>query len=150
MAFDNLLSLLSNLKEDTIPVWGKMTSQHMIEHLILAVQSSNGKLIIDKCINPPDKYPLMVRILLSSKPLPKNFTNPVFGEGLQPLVYPNLETSIMRLNNEINDFIIYFEEHPEAKPLNATFGPLNFEEWKTFHNKHFTHHFTQFGLLESY
>lgn len=149
MAFDNLLNLLSNLKEDTVPVWGKMTPQHMIEHLVLAVQTSNGKLIINKCISPPEKYPLMIRILLSSKPLPKNFINPVLGEGLQPLVYPNLETSILRLNNEINDFIIYFEEHPKAKMLNATFGPLNFEEWKIFHNKHFTHHFTQFGLLES-
>lgn len=147
MNFETYFEVLINLKPETKPIWGIMTSQHMIEHLIMAVKSSNGKLTIEKCINPTEKYALLNRILLSSKPLPRNFINPVFGEGLQPLVYKNLEISIMQLKKETEDFYNYFRQNPNAKLLNATFGPLNFEEWKIFHSKHFTHHFTQFGLI---
>ena len=32
------LNILKNLAKDAKPLWGKMTPQHMIEHLILAVK----------------------------------------------------------------------------------------------------------------
>jgi oxepin-CoA hydrolase/3-oxo-5,6-dehydrosuberyl-CoA semialdehyde dehydrogenase len=64
------------------------------------------------------------------------------------LVYSDLERAKKKFFEEINNFEEYFKENPEIKPINATFGPLNYEEWVAFHNKHFTHHFTQFGLIE--
>jgi hypothetical protein len=146
--FEIDLTLLEKLKKDSAPHWGSMTSQHMIEHLTLAVKTSNGKVQINDCMNPPEKYPLLKRILLSSKPLPKNFVNTIIGEELKPLIYPNLENAKEILLKEIIDFENYFIKNPDAQPMNATFGPLNFEEWKIFHNKHFTHHFSQFGLIK--
>lgn len=142
------LSSLDKLSEQTKPLWGIMTPQHMIEHLIAAVQMSNGKVEFKECMNPEKKLPVLKKILMSPRPLPKNFVNTVIGEGLKPLLLPNLDNAKKNLKEELNNFYKYFESNPSAKPLNPTFGPLNKEEWAQFHKKHFTHHFTQFGLIK--
>jgi hypothetical protein len=139
------ISQLESLLPEAKPLWGKMTLQHMIEHLILAVRSSNGKLKIE-CFNPKEKIPALKRFLLSDRPLPKNFINPVIGEDLLPLEYKNLKSAFSALKSEIDDYYIFFETNPEALTTNPTFGNLNKEEWDLFHKKHFTHHLEQFGL----
>lgn len=135
---------LTNLLPETRPLWGKMTLQHMIEHLILAVRSSNGKLKIE-CFNPPDKLPALKRFLMSERPLPKNFMNPVIGEELLPLEYKDLKSAIIALKSEIEDYYKFFKTNPGAVTTNPTFGDLNKNEWEQFHKKHFTHHLEQFG-----
>ncbi len=148
MVFFNFIELLKNLSTDTKAIWGKMTAQHMVEHLTMAVKSSTGKINFTRFITPEDKLEISKRFLKSSRPLPKLFVNEVVGEGLKPLVNKNLDSAIEELNNEAKYFEEYFKYNPDAKPINATFGPLNHEEWITFHNKHFTHHLTQFGLIK--
>jgi len=140
------IKLLGTLKSDTKQLWGKMTAQHMIEHLILAVRTSNGKLNVG-CFNPPEKWPTLKRFLLSSRPLPKEFLNPIIGENLLPIEYKNLDEAIKILSQEVDDYYEYFEENPDALLLNPTFGELNKAEWDVFHEKHFTHHLSQFGIL---
>jgi hypothetical protein len=146
MITDNYLKLLNKLDPQRKPLWGKMTPQHMVEHLILAVQMSNGKLKL-KCFNPPEKIPSLKRFLMSSKSLPKLFVNPVIGEDLRPFEYSSIVEALEKLKYEIDDYAIFFENNPDAKPVNVTFGELNKEEWDVFHKKHFTHHLSQFGLL---
>lgn len=152
MAFSNYINVLNKLSKNTKPKWGIMTAQHMVEHLVLAVQSSTEKIIFDRFITPLDKLAISKRFLNSSRPLPKLFVNEVIseviGEGLIPLINNDLSSAIKELEKEVEYFDEYFTRNPEAKPINATFGPLNYEEWVVFHNKHFTHHLTQFGLLE--
>ncbi len=146
------ISILENLRDDTAPIWGSMTSQHMVEHLAMSIQSSTGKIIFDRFITPEDKLNIAKRFMNSSRPLPKLFVNEVIseviGEGLLPLANNDLSSAIRELKKEVEYFDEYFTRNPEAKPINATFGPLDHKEWITFHNKHFTHHLTQFGLLE--
>jgi len=141
------LELLGTLHHDTKQLWGKMSAQHMIEHLILAVRMSNGKLNIS-CFNPPEKIPTLKRFLMSGRPLPKEFINPLIGEGLLPLEYENLEGAKLVLKKEVEDYYKYFEEHPDASLVNPTFGELNKNEWDVFHEKHFTHHLGQFGIIQ--
>jgi oxepin-CoA hydrolase/3-oxo-5,6-dehydrosuberyl-CoA semialdehyde dehydrogenase len=141
------LSPLGKLKDSDKPEWGKMSSQHMVEHLILAVQSSNGTLEISDFITPPAKLNVAKRFLMSDRPLPKNFVNTIIGEGLKPLINPDLDSAKKKFFEEIEKFENFFIDHPESKPINATFGPLNKEEWIQFHKKHFTHHFQQFGIV---
>jgi hydroxymethylglutaryl-CoA reductase/oxepin-CoA hydrolase/3-oxo-5,6-dehydrosuberyl-CoA semialdehyde dehydrogenase len=143
---NNYLMLLNKLDPQQKPLWGKMTPQHMVEHLILAVQMSNGKLTLE-CFNPPEKIPSLKRFLMSSRPMPKLFVNPVIGEALRPLEYSSFEEAIEKLKKEIDVYILFFENNPDAKQVNVTFGELNKEEWNVFHKKHFRHHLTQFGLL---
>ena len=146
LLINKYLELLNEFEPQQKPLWGKMTPQHMVEHLILAVQMSNGKLKLE-CFNPPEKVPSLKRFLMSSRPMPKLFINPVIGEDLRPLEYSSLEEAIEKLKKEINDYILFFENNPGANPVNVTFGELNKEEWIVFHKKHFTHHLSQFGLM---
>ncbi len=142
----NYLMLLNKLNPQQKALWGKMTPQHMVEHLILAVQMSNGKLKLE-CFNPPEKIPTLKRFLMSNRPMPKGFVNPVIGPDNLPLNYSSLDESKKKLEEEIEDYYRFFEENPDVRPVNVTFGELNKEEWDVFHKKHFTHHLSQFGLL---
>ncbi len=146
MLTNNYLMLLNKLDPQLKPLWGKMTPQHMVEHLILAVQMSNGKLKLE-CFNPPEKIPTLKRFLMSNRPMPKGFVNPVIGPDNLPLNYSSLDESKKKLEEEIEDYYRFFEENPDVRPVNVTFGELNKEEWDVFHKKHFTHHLSQFGLL---
>ena len=142
------LSPLRSISADTKPLWGKMTAQHMVEHLCQAVKISNGKLINTECMNPDEKLPILKRFLNSSRPLPQNFINTVVGSELKPLTNQNISEAINELEKEINEIDKFFDLNIEAKPINPTFGPLNKDEWIQFHKKHFTHHLKQFGLLD--
>lgn len=128
------------------PLWGKMTAHHMVEHLILAVRTSNNKLKV-ACFNPPEKIPTLKRFLVSNRPLPKEFMSPIIGPDLLPLEFNSLDEAIKNLKIEIEEYISFFDDNPSAILTNPTFGDLNREEWEIFHQKHFTHHLKQFGLL---
>ena len=82
-------------------MWGIMSAQHMVEHLIQAVQLSNGTLDNKECMNPPEKLNVLKRFLLSSRPMPKNFVNPVIGSELKPLINSSLQNAIKKLKVEI-------------------------------------------------
>jgi hypothetical protein len=146
--FKQFLKELDILKSDDKPLWGKMTPQHMVEHLILAVKMSNGKFKLE-CFNPPEKIPTLKRFLMSSRPLPKLFENPALGKGLQPLEYKSLDEAIEKLKDEVENYYSFFDRSPAVKTINVTFGELNKEEWDVFHKKHFEHHLSQFDLTKS-
>lgn len=146
MDFDQYLNKLESLTTYHKPLWGKMSAQHMVEHLILAVKIGNGKLRLE-CFNPPEILSALRRFLLSEKPLPKEFINPAIGPDLLPLEFSSLEEAKEKLKSEIKDYIKYFKNNPDAKSVNVTFGELNKEEWDIFHQKHFSHHLKQFGLF---
>ncbi len=140
------INILKQLKSDTKPIWGKMTAQHMVEHLILAVKSGNGSLTFE-CTTPVEKLPLLKRFLFSEKPFPKNYINPSIGKNLRPLEFENLDSAIKSLKTETDKFYILFKNNKGTKLINPTYGELNFEEWVQFHKRHFDHHLLQFGLL---
>jgi oxepin-CoA hydrolase/3-oxo-5,6-dehydrosuberyl-CoA semialdehyde dehydrogenase len=142
------LKLLEKLSENMKPLWGKMTAQHMVEHLILAVKMSNGKTNLE-CFNPPEKIPALKRFLMSSRALPKLFENPALGKGLVELEFNSLIEAKEKLKEEIENHNSFFKNNPDSKTVNVTFGKLNKKEWDVFHKKHFKHHLSQFGLIES-
>jgi len=144
--FNRFLEEAEKLSPETKPLWGIMTPQHMVEHLLLTVKVSNNKIKVE-CFNPPEKIPTLKKFLLSERPLPKNFINPIIGEGLLPIQFNNYEDAITGLKIEIEDFYKFFENNPEAVITNPTFGELNRTEWEIFHKKHFTHHLSQFGIV---
>ena len=123
-----------------------MTPQHMVEHLIYTFEGSNGKRQFE-CFSPEDKLSKLKRILISDRPFPKLFITPLTGDKLMNLRFKSLEESIAVLKNELLDFKNFFEEQPNATPVNPTYGELNKEEWIQFHNKHINHHLSQFNLF---
>lgn len=142
----NFIKHLEILPPEVKPLWGRMTPQHMIEHLILAVRMGNGGMKVE-CFNPAEKIPTLKKFLMSSRPLPKNFINPLIGEKLLPLEYRSIEEALSVLKQEVDKHYRFFELNPGALTTNATFGDLSKDEWEIFHRKHFKHHLEQFGIV---
>jgi hypothetical protein len=139
--------ILSNLKPETPAQWGIMTAQHMIEHLLLPLEFSRGKFEVP-LVTPIDKVEKVKRIMLmGDSPLKRDFAAPFLGSGLQALKYANLEEAKEALVLEITTFLAFWELNNGATFTHPIFGILNKEEWYWFHRKHFTHHFSQFGLV---
>lgn len=143
---ENLISKLKTLKVDQQSEWGIMTPQHMVEHLIVTTKLSNGGLSVP-CRIPVEQIPQYKAFLLESDQEMQKGIKANGMEGLLDLRYPSLEASIEKLDEEIDKFNTYFENNPDAKITNPVLAEIGYEDWKTFHKKHYTHHFKQFGLL---
>lgn len=144
---NTVFEILKTLQSDAIPLFGKMSPQHMIEHLMLALSFSNGKspqpLMVDERVAKTIKH----YTINTDREMSVGFKAPMLGDDLVPLSYPSLEIAIEYLKEELNAFDLYFKNNPDLKPISPVIGELNYDEWIVFHNKHFTHHFKQFGLL---
>lgn len=140
------LNKLKLLDKDTMPLWGIMNAQQMVEQLIMAVEMSYGKLDV-KCYTTKDRIPLVKRFLTGNKPLPKNFDNPALKNIDKNLKFPSLESAINTLHIDLDNYELVFTQNPDLTTIHPTFGILNKNEWDIFHKKHFTHHLSQFNLL---
>lgn len=138
---------LTKLRSDTMPQWGKMTAQHMVEHLQSAVMS--GTIVTEKTPIAPNKmqYNSRVSLLYSPNEMPRNLQNPLFQFGLPPYSNPTIEEAKGKLLKSIDLFLRVRVQKPKGIAFSAFMGDLNFDEQLTFNYKHFKHHFTQFGLL---
>jgi hypothetical protein len=135
--------LLRALDPQTVPLWGKMKPQQMVEHLVDQVEWTNGKKI-PTCDRPADEaYQGKMQMIYTDAEIPKN----VFLENLpENYIYPNIEAAINALMLELDAFDQYFKE-PCTTAIHGGFGPMNYKEWLIWHGKHFAHHFKQFGLI---
>jgi hypothetical protein len=144
---NGVFEILKDLRKDAVPLFGKMTPQHMIEHLSLALSFSNGKspqpLMVDERIAKTIKH----HTINTDKEMSVGFKAPMLDDNLLPLSYPDLTSAIEHLKKELEIFDLYFKNNPDSKPVSPVIGELDHKEWIVFHNKHFTHHFKQFGLL---
>lgn len=142
----SVFKLLKELKSDSVPLFGKMTPQHMVEHLMLAISFSNGRspqpIMVDERVAKTIRH----YTIHSDREMSVGFKAPMLGEDLLPLAYPDLQTAIEHLQKELDLFDEYFIKNPNSKPISPVIGELDHKEWIIFHNKHFTHHFKQFGL----
>lgn len=140
---------LTKLDKDATALWGMMTAQHAVEHLLLILSVSTGKYGSKIAIETPlEKLPKYKASLMGDYPFPQDFKAPILPkDSLLPLVYDSLAVAKVELLKGIDAFFAYYQENPQATHTHPVFGDCNFEEWKRFHRKHFTHHFAQFGLL---
>jgi len=140
-------SILEGLSETTEPTWGTMTPQHMVEHVTGSWLISNGRFKAKELSIPEGKIKARLDFLFSDQPYARNITNPVFGEGLQPLRKKSLEEAKAALLQNIQLFFEYHEANPNAVFLHPVFGDLDRAGWITFQAKHLRHHFQQFDLI---
>jgi len=138
---------LKKLTPDSKPRWGKMSAQHMIEHLgnTLVIVRSKTELPI---VTPEEKLAAYQLFLTTDKPFSKDIPNPFVGTEPPALRFPDLETAKTKLMAALENFLQFFQENPKATPVHPFFGRLNYEGWLQFQRKHFKHHFEQFGLFD--
>lgn len=139
--------ILLKIDGNELPIWGLMSAQHMIEHLILPLKIGKRELDFG-ILTPLDKLPKQKAFLMSPLGLPKNFPFPGYAEGyIPPFVYKDLQEAKKNLLIEISKFMEFISEEKNQKGNHPFFGSLDKEEWILFQYKHFVHHFMQFGIL---
>jgi hypothetical protein len=144
---EELNRLLDNLFEDTEAQWGLMRPQHMIEHLVKTLEFSNGKLQVAQKATEQEAKLAKESFIYTDMEMPKGLKSSLLGDVPAPFRFPGLHDAKWNLNNELDEFNNYFENNSSATFIHPRLGSLNYEEWIILHNKHFTHHFKQFGLL---
>ncbi len=138
--------LLKNLEEGVQPVWGLMTAQHMLEHLIVVFKMALGRVKLP-VITPPEKLDRARGFLISEGPMRRSVPSPIGRDELQPLRFVSLEAAREKLILEIGGYIRFTGENPDFVANHPYGGPMSTEDWLRFHKKHFIHHFTQFRLI---
>jgi hypothetical protein len=144
---ENIFQLLKTLTPQSQPSWGKMTPQHVVEHLAFSISISNGKGPQKQYTQPEEAEALKGRMIYSEMEMPQGIKNPILGEELPVLKCKDMETALEQLKIELDDFDQLYKTNPETKMIQPRMGPLDHKEWTVLHNKHFTHHFKQFGLI---
>ena len=140
--------LLRGLKTDTPSQWGKMNAQQMIEHLILVVSASNGRITIQPIADDDRLAYRKMRFFEKDTPMPRSLRVDFVPEEPRALQCANIEEAKMELFNQLQRFDDYFNEHEGMTTVHPIFGPLNFDEWIQNHARHIRHHLMQFGLIE--
>lgn len=140
---------LADLTIDHSAAWGKMTPQHMVEHLIITFKMSIGKIDIP-FVTKEEEWPKMKAYLMKDSPMKRNVPSPVGNDNLLPLRFPDLESAKAKLLQERDSFLKFVKEQPDFVANHPYGGPMTAEEWLLFHRKHFKHHFIQFGLIPDY
>lgn len=141
-----LFEKLEKLDPNCCPDFGKMTPQHMVEHLAFVIRFSYGADPQILSVSKEKAEKAKWYVINTENELPKGILFPGIGENLPPFRYSYLKEAIEVLRIELDKFHEYFTQKLVHKSVHPVLGELNYQEWIIFHNKHFTHHFKQFGI----
>ena len=147
MNSSEFIKKLNLLNANQTALWGKMSPQHMVEHLYKTFQASINEIAL-KVYTEERKIPLLKRLFLGDRDIPKEFMNPAIGPDLLKLEFEDMITAIKELENVLIRYVRFFEQNPSTKTAHPVFGYLTKDEWDIFHKKHFKHHLSQFGLSD--
>lgn len=142
---EELNSLLSKLTSDTPALWGNLNAQSMIEHLIEAVEYTNGKKVAVLQFPQEEAKKIKQSVVHRDFVISKGAKG-YLSDATQRKRFKDLQTAIDELNKEIDAFESFFAMGQRTS-VHPEFGAMNHEEWITWHGVHFTHHFKQFGLF---
>jgi len=146
MELETMLSILNRLSSSKTPLWGKMNAQEMVEHLsdMLMMSRGTGNFSIDV---DAETIARRQQFLSSDKEMAKNIAVP-FTKDIIELRHDELELALDEFADEWINFTEYYENNPSASVIHPYYGDLDFNLWIKMHDKHFMHHFKQFGLIE--
>lgn len=146
MEFTEMLAVLNGLTPNQKPLWGKMKAQEMVEHLsdMLMMSRGTGNFTIDV---DAETIARRQQFLSSDKEMAKNIAVP-FTKDIIELRHDELELALDEFAEEWINFTEYYENNPSASVIHPYYGDLDFNLWLKMHDKHFMHHFKQFGLIE--
>ncbi len=139
-------NILSTLKVETKPLFGKMNAQQMIEHLSAVTQIANGNWKVDSYVSD-DKQARRKPYLNTEGELQVGFKAPFLAEDPIELKFESIAAATNDLIEQVKVFETVFAKDKKRSVVHPFFGELDYEYWKKFQVKHFTHHFKQFNLI---
>ena len=136
---------VEQLAADTPALWGKMNAQQMLEHLELVLDISLGTIKIDH--EPTvEKLEKSQAFLKGDYEMPRNFKAKFISENPQPCKHHDIIAAKEVLLAKIDRYFEYYKDK-DVQHLHPVFGWLPFDGWNRVHQKHFSHHFNQFGII---
>ena len=123
-----------------------MNAQQMIEHLSAVTQIANGNWNINVFVSD-EKTARRKPFLQTENELQTGFRASFIADEPIKIKFSSIEIAIDDLLYQLQSFLLVFKRDENRTVVHPFFGELNFEEWKKFQVKHFTHHFKQFDLL---
>jgi len=145
MTKETLLQRLDHLNLQSKAKFGIFTPQHMVEHLILTLKLSSGRIPIPEIVPNENQLAQKQALLFTDIPFPQGIKIPGLPDALPELRFPDLETAKITLISSWDAYHLVFQENPMNLTPHPRFGPLNYDEWERFHAKHIDHHLGQFG-----
>ncbi|UWY27291.1 DUF1569 domain-containing protein [Flavobacterium sp. TR2] len=140
---DQFISRINQLKDDSKPLWGKMSVDQMLAHCNVTYE-----MVYDNIHSKPNAFmKLLLKLfaknkVISETPYPRNLnTAPQFiikGDR-------DFELEKDRLISYIQKTQELGEKEFEGKE-SLSFGELSAKEWNNMFAKHLDHHFSQFGV----
>ena len=143
---NRFIPLLKQVPSETLPQWGKMTLQQMIEHFSDNVRISSGKTVYTDFVFPTGQLQRAREFMLSYNPFKENTVNPLMPETPAPVKNVSTEEAISELQQEIDFFFSVFEKNNLQVTRSPFFGDLNYEQNIHLLYKHAQHHLRQFGV----
>jgi hypothetical protein len=143
-----LPQLLEGLHATAEPKWGRMSAQHMIEHLSGIILISNGRFEAPAMYEEEKLAKNYDYIIKEQNRIKRNTKAPILPEEPLPLRFGSLDEAKEKLLKNLDSFFAHFVANPDVKYMHPAFGLLNFEEWTYFHGIHTQYHLDQFGLFE--
>src|SRR6478672_727491 len=146
---DNIDDYLTKLTVNHKANWGTMTPQHMVEHMEQQYLFAANQMGEFEIATPAEHLEKFRETIFSHKPFPKEHKHPLMKKGEnEDLKYADLETAKAKLIAAMDHYEQFFTENPELRTKNVVFGMMDKFEWDLLANKHFDHHFRQFGILD--
>ncbi|WP_299673681.1 hydroxymethylglutaryl-CoA reductase, degradative [uncultured Tenacibaculum sp.] len=137
---------LGKLSKESKPVFGTMNAQQMVEHLSAVTQIPNGNWKIDIFVDD-DKTARRRAFLDTNNEIQPGFRASFLSDTPTPTKFSSIDEAIDDLIIQLRLFFDVFEKDSTRTVVHPFFGELDFEYWKKFQVKHFTHHYKQFNLL---
>ena len=130
------------LSGDRVPLWGRMTPAAMLDHLSNAMEVGLGEREAAPLV--PDWVSALARPFgLLPLPIPRGL--PSTGEFLG-CPSEDLDQARARFGETLRRFHRQVLGNPAARHRHPLFGHLNRLQWARLQQRHFEHHFRQFGL----
>jgi hypothetical protein len=146
---NDFTALLKQISSDTLPAWGKLTLQQMIEHFTDSVRIASGKTVHTDIVTPEEHLDKARNFLMSDKPFRENTPNALMPEVPVPVRNKTIKEAYTELEIELDFFFSVFEKNGLQVTRNPFFGDLNYEQNIHLLYKHALHHLRQFGLTVS-
>lgn len=145
----DFLKLLEKLSPNTEANFGLMTPQHMIEHLVGAIESATEK-YEDVRENPATAQQLGMQQFIKSGSVITHKPSDKTKADLPPLNYSSLEEAIAHIPKTVQKFYALQDDNPNYIPYASFLGEVPYEDVEFFHFMHIRYHLWQFGLLAQY
>lgn len=141
--------LLKFLSTETKGNFGLMAPQHMVEHLIGAVESATEKYEGER-ENPATEQQLGMQQFIKNGCILSHRPSDKTKADLPPLKHTSLEEAISLVPKAVKQFYDFQDNNPDYIPYAYYMGEVSFEDIELFHFMHIRYHLWQFSLLEQY